>query len=75
MRSKKALQNVKINGIIFALFLSILLASCTNEQSEPKISYRKDATVLPVEGLHCGHCKLSVMREIAKVEGVEWVQV
>ena len=34
-----------------------------------------DATIFSVPGMHCGHCKTAVTRELERVSGVDAVDV
>ncbi len=60
---------------VWVLFLTVVLASCGEAPKQPEIQYPEDATVLTVKGMHCSGCKAAVMRELAKIDGVEWARI
>lgn len=57
------------------LLLIFLLPGCEQAPVDSQLAYPEGAIVLTVEGMHCGSCKAKVLRELAKVDGVEWAQV
>lgn len=63
-----------MKNILYSLILFSAI-SCGKSPSEPEIPYPKNATVLPVEGMHCNACKAKIMRALSTVEGVEWAQI
>lgn len=60
---------------IWALLSVVFFSSCGDGGTPPDIQYREGATVLTVEGMYCSACRQKVMRELAKVEGVDWAQI
>ncbi len=60
---------------IWTTLVAAFLASCGKGTEELEVHYPEDATLLSVGGMHCSTCKATIMRALAKVEGVEWAQV
>ena len=59
----------------FVVLFIVLLSACGEDPKDREISYPEHATVLSVDGMHCGACKATIMSRLSDVDEVEWAQV
>ena len=61
--------------VLGALIINVFIKQLNNKFKKTAMSASSEGTVYNIDGMTCNHCKASVEKNLAKVQGVESVEV